>query len=57
MLGRPSFLFMALVARSRELRNIEDWRVEFSEKIFEDDVTGKGGTPLIMSRPGLPWLE
>ena len=55
--GLPSLLFIALDARSKELRNIEDCRLEFSEKIFEVGVPDIGGASVMVSRPELLWLE
>ena len=57
VVGLPSFLFIALVARSRELRNIDDWILEFSENILAAEVTERDGTPVIASVADVPWLE
>ena len=57
VVGLPSLLFIALAARSRELRNIEDCKLELSEKMLEVEVADSGGAPGIFSRPELPWLE
>ena len=46
-----SFLLVELVAKSNELRSMDEWKPEPSENIFDPDFT-----PGIMSRPKLPWL-
>ena len=46
-----SFLLVELVAKSNELRSMDEGKLEPSENIFDPDLT-----PGILSRPKLPWL-
>ena len=54
--GLPVFLDEALAARSSELRNIADFRLMLSKNILEDGMIEEGGSPVLISRPEIPWL-